>query len=670
VLAGVTVGFLIGLTPTALVRDELVRDVKAQTGRDLVVAGSTSLSLFPSFAVSMADVSLSPPPGMTGEPTVRIRRVDASVPFWSLFTNRVAVTRLLLSEPVFELRVDRQGRRTWDLAADPRLQTAQSAGTTSRSASWDRPLRPQSLDETAIAEIHIANGTVRYLDERTGISEEARSLELTISDGSPVGPIDVKGSLVWRTERLDIDARLASLQPAHDNSPVRVAFAVIGQRLNLGYQGSVTLNDTPQLDGALTVSAPSLKNLAIWLGASTPPSRDLRQLAFKSDIKTGPASLALSNADLSLGETSATGNALIDLRGVRPSVKANLKVTALDFDAHSPPASPAQNAAAPTGAQAPSPANQQTAEQRAWSEETIDLGPFGLADIEAKLAIGRLAFGGLKLGETAATMSLKDRVLKFNLDDARLYEGRGHGVISIDGANRTPAVGVNLALEGVSVLPMLADAAGFDWLAGRTNLQLALAGQGATERAIVASLSGSAAVRVVDGAIVGVNVPRIVRGMSQGRFSDYGQLATEKTDFSEMTATFRIANGIAQTQDLAMQSPLMRLAATGTVDIGQQQLDATLRPRLVGSLSGQGGVRDLTGLEIPVRLSGPWNDPQLSADIDAVLKDPDKTIDAIKQIGKQLQDSGVGEALRKLFGDGGSADKSGKSGSFLDELFK
>jgi AsmA protein len=114
----------------------------------------------------------------------------------------------------------------------------------------------------------------------------------------------------------------------------------------------------------------------------------------------------------------------------------------------------------------------------------------------------------------------------------------------------------------------------------------------------------------------------------------------------------------------------MRMTATGTVDIGQHRLDATLKPRLVGSLSGQGGIRDLSGLELPVRLSGPWSDPQLSADIDSVLKDPDKAVEAIKQIGKQLEDSGFGETLRKLLGDDKSPGKSGKSGGWLDELLK
>jgi AsmA protein len=666
-LAAILVGFLIGFTPASLVRDELVRDVKAHTGRDLVVAGETSVSFFPSLAVTMTGVSLSPPPGMAGEPTVNIRRIDASVPFSSLFTGRVEVTRLVLTDPVFDLRIDRQGRRSWE---DSPPRPTPSGAVSSPNASADGPLRSQSLDDTAIDEIQIVNGTVRYLDERTGNREEARSVDLAISGGSRGGPLEAKGSLVWRAERIDLGARLASLPSGQQGRPVDVTLALKSKQLRADYRGAVALTDAPQLDGALTLAAPSVKSLVTWLGAGTPPARDPGALAFKSRVRSGATSLALSDTELTLAGASATGSVAIDTGTTRPHVKATLKLSALDLDAHSASASPSPGPAGATPPAGAPGAAGQTAARPAWSEERIDFGFFDLADIEARLAIGRLSYGGMRLGETSATLSLKDRVLEFNLDRAQLYEGRGHGVVSIDATGREPAIGADLVFEEVAILPMLTDASGFDWLAGRGNLQLKLAGKGGSERAIVESLNGSAAVTVVDGAVVGINIPQIVRGLSQGRFSDFAQVGTEKTDFSEMTASFRIANGVAETQDLKMLSPLMRLTATGTVDIGRHQLDATLKPRLVGSLSGQGGVRDLSGLELPVRLSGPWSDPQLSADIDAVLKDPDKAVESIKQIGKQLEESGLGEALRKLLGDDKSSGKSGKSGGLLDELFK
>ena len=57
---------------------EFLAGLKARTGRDLVVSGSTSLTLFPRLAVAFANVSLSAPPGMRGEPTLRITSAQKS----------------------------------------------------------------------------------------------------------------------------------------------------------------------------------------------------------------------------------------------------------------------------------------------------------------------------------------------------------------------------------------------------------------------------------------------------------------------------------------------------------------------------------------------------------------------------------------------------------------
>ena len=55
---------LVAFAPVGMMREQAVREIKVRTGRDLIILGRTSLSVFPSLAVTMADVSLSSPPGM------------------------------------------------------------------------------------------------------------------------------------------------------------------------------------------------------------------------------------------------------------------------------------------------------------------------------------------------------------------------------------------------------------------------------------------------------------------------------------------------------------------------------------------------------------------------------------------------------------------------------
>src|SRR5204863_2726668 len=81
---------------------------------------------------------------------------------------------------------------------------------------------------------------------------------------------------------------------------------------------------------------------------------------------------------------------------------------------------------------------------------------------------------------------------------------------------------------------------------------------------------------------------------------------TQQTDFSEMTATFAIKNGVAHNEDLEAKSPLFRISGKGDIDIGNSTIDYVTRATVVASTKGQGGadVNELSGLTVPVRLHG------------------------------------------------------------------
>ena len=91
----------------------------------------------------------------------------------------------------------------------------------------------------------------------------------------------------------------------------------------------------------------------------------------------------------------------------------------------------------------------------------------------------------VKIGPSRLTLKLDNKVAKVTLQDMQVYDGRGRGVLTLDGSGQVPVTGLNLAFEGVSALPFLKDALGFDWLEGRGTITLALAGQGVSERQMV-----------------------------------------------------------------------------------------------------------------------------------------------------------------------------------------
>ena len=142
------------------------------------------------------------------------------------------------------------------------------------------------------------------------------------------------------------------------------------------------------------------------------------------------------------------------------------------------------------------------------------------ADADANLALSadRLIYKDVKTGAVRLSLQLKDSAARLTLEDMLLYDGRGRGVVTLDGRGQAPATTLNLMLEGIAAQPLLKDALGFEWLAGQSTIAVALAGQGVSERQIVTTLNGKIDLATNNGTIEAVDVGKILRGIEQGRF--------------------------------------------------------------------------------------------------------------------------------------------------------
>ena len=157
------------------------------------------------------------------------------------------------------------------------------------------------------------------------------------------------------------------------------------------------------------------------------------------------------------------------------------------------------------------------------------------------------------------------------------------------------------------------DALDKDVLEGRGNVALDVTTAGTSVAAMKKGLGGTASMNLRDGAIKGINLAKTFRE-TKAVFTtrkDAVQQAkqTEKTDFSELTGTFRISNGVACNDDLSMKSPFIRLGGAGDINIGEDRMDYLAKASVVASAGGQGGkdLDHLKGMTVPVRVSGPFD---------------------------------------------------------------
>ncbi len=669
----VAIGLLVVFAPVGLIRDQLVREVKVQTGRDLVIAGTTSLSIIPSLAISMGDVSLSAPPGMGGPALVKMRRLDASASLMDLLGGKISVRSIVLTDPVFDLRVDAKGRQSWDFSAavlprkityaqavpqdrrtdgvhgSPELReflrnsSPQGARTDNADKIADKP-----IGDLAVDEVRIQNATIRYHDARSSVSEQVDNINARLTAPSLSQPARVDGTFAVRGERIAFDGMLSTPKAVMDNRSAGITIAVRSaegdRRFNGQFKGELAIRDGDvEVKGPLSFETPSIRALASLAGAQLPQTSGFNNAALNSHLKVHGKTITLDDAKLVIDDTNATGRIDLRLAKHRPRITANLNIDRLDLNRYigeSATANPGQ-ASTPAGtSRQPGTRVRGYKAGNSWSDEPIDLSGLGHVDADANIRLGAMQIGAIKVGASSIKVALNDRMLRTTVNDSALYGGRGRGVLAVDGRGPSPSVGVNFVVANVSGLPFLRDAIGFDWVGGNANVRAALVGQGNSEKALMGSLQGDAGLDIKNGAIVGFNIAQLIRGASRGQVADLSRVPTAKTDFSQAKAAFTIKSGVATITEFSVLSPLLRIGGSGRIDIANKQLGTTFRPKLVGSLSGQGGPLDLTGIEIPVRVTGPWHDPQIIPDVSGVLNDPTRAVDAIKQFGKNLKKNG------------------------------
>ena len=310
-------------------------------------------------------------------------------------------------------------------------------------------------------------------------------------------------------------------------------------------------------------------------------------------------------------------------------------------------------------AQEKKPAEVKKPPQAKQQDSPIDLSALKGINARGKLQVGQLQVHGLKLADLNAQIRVENGRAAIAPHSANLYEGAVKGEVVAD-ANRNQ-ISLKEQLTGIAIGPLLRDLAQRDQLEGKGDIALDITATGATVNAMKRSLAGSAKVRLADGAIKGINIAEIIqkgRNLLGSQSAASGQSANDtsrRTDFTELTASFVIKNGVAHNEDLDAKAPLFRLGGKGDINIPAASLDYVAKAAVVATTKGQGGAeRDrLAGLTVPVRLSGPFDDLKYDVDFRAMAGEAAKSEVGEKlkdRLGEKLKDEKVRDKLKGLLG--------------------
>jgi len=343
--------------------------------------------------------------------------------------------------------------------------------------------------------------------------------------------------------------------------------------------------------------------------------------------------------DLQGGGFDTDGSAV--LGGTVPKVTARARFDALDLNRLLDTPAPAPAAkSAPPAADAP-----------------VDLSGLRAIDGQFSLTAQTFAWKRYRVSPLRLDATLDSGLLKVTTLQGKIWNGAVDATASAD-AN-TGRVAMKGTASGIDLNRAVKDVADKDWIEGTGRVAMDIASTGPSVNALKSALQGQLAMKLQNGAVKGINLGKAIGsaksaiGLGQNQAQKASE--TEKTEFSEMSVSFQVANGVARSKDLDIRSPLLRIDGEGDIDIGKSRIDYLARATVLGGeksgnkstdKSGDKGwsASDLLaykGLQVPVRLSGPFNALGWNLEWGAVKLGA--------ELGKQLK-SGAQDMLEKSLG--------------------
>ncbi|MGH8661884.1 MAG: AsmA family protein [Burkholderiales bacterium] len=590
IVAGAVLAYIAATFDPNQYKPQLVQAVKDRTQRTLKLEGDIGLSFWPGIGAKIGKASLSE------------RAADRE--FAAVEEVRVALKLLPLLSRRAEIETVRVRGLRVNLvkAKDGRLNVDDLAGA---PAAKETPA-PKGAGPgfgVDVAGLNIENATISYSDQAAGTQVTLSRVNLKtgrLAPGIP-GRVELSFNVQGGEPKLDLRTELKTRL-----------------MLDPGKQ-TVSLEDLAlEAKGA----AADLKNLAIRVtGAATVEgARERAQAQLAGRIME-------SNFKARFGvEGFAT-----------PALSFNVEMDQLDVDRYL----------------APAPAGGKQKPAAGGPEPRFDLSGLRALRADGTLKVGSFKANNIKGSNVRMAVKANGGRIALDPVTADFYQGKLASAITVNAAPATPTFAVRHRFNGISIGPLVKDLAESDILEGKGDIAADVTSQGNTVSALKKALAGNASLKLADGALKGIDIAGSIRS-AKARLGalrgEHAQAADSKqrTDFSELTATFRIANGVARNNDLDMKSPLLRVRGEGEIDIGADSLNYLVKAAIVGTSRGQGGrdVDDLRGITVPVRVSGPLASPSYKLDFGRAATDTAK---------QRLTDE-----LQKRLGGGAAQDGAGK----------
>lgn len=575
-------------------RHTIAERASTELGRQVSMQGPVSLRWFPWLAIEAHDLTVGNPADFPPTPELaQVGRATLSVRVLPLLRGRIETGAITFSQTHIHVVVDSLGRSNLD------------------GLFSDQPSDPQSeldLSDLDLGELRLEDVTITYTD--LGADSQTRF---------HIDQFKLDGFAADQPTRFQLRAQL------HDAEAARLIINAMEGELTatasldrLSIRRLVTEFEVPEvghgsLRGAGTLQRSSHQRDAAIFSLEVPVldfimATDGLRLGLRTEAPmtadlSEPLRLRLPQVQLSLNEQAFNAAGQVQF-GQRLSAELSINGARLDLvpilaALNNPPASQAH--ATPS------------------QSDVIDLTALRQLDLDLELTLGSLrANPQLELSSVNARARLLGGQLTVSPMQAELFGGQINTAMQVDLRSDTPTVAMQPTLSNVDVAKILRLVTPLAPLTGNANLSLNLRFTGLTVTDLLRTLNGSGEYALREGTLVGLDLKTLLdQDLRQPTLGQITRSIGGETSFRELIGQLNVVDGVLSLPDLQLRATDYGMVGQGQIDLAASTLRYGLTVQLGERLTAQlpRTVRELTSGAIPLQLTGPIQQPQVTIDL-------------------------------------------------------
>ena len=565
------------------------RKVTRETGREFHIDGNLDVDLGRTLTITADGLRFANAAWAREQPMASLKHLEFDLRLWPLLRGRFDIPRIVLDTPEVNLQRGEDGLANWVFKDD------------GGDGEWPE-----------FRNVRIDAGKLGFFEpaKKTDIKVAVDSRPRREGDAEP--PIAVEGGGTWNGNRFTLEGTAESPLELRDSQrPYRIDARAAAGPTRAHATG--TLLDPLRLrdfDLQLALAGANMDDLYPLIGVALPPTPPYALEGRFTRSIDSPVRSTWRYDDFSgkVGDSDLAGFAHVSAGGKAvPYLKADLTSRRMDLDdlggfiGMAPKAGAGESSNPELAAKAA----RQQASGKLLPDDPWNLAKLRAMDADVRLRAAHVETRRIPVDDMDATLALKGGVLVLKPLNFGVADGSIASTIRMDARERTIRTRADIHGSGLTLAKLMPDSVQLGKTAiGKVGGHVAIASQGNSIAAIAASADGDADAGMGRGQISKLLME--FAGMDLAGILKIKLTSDKQIPIRCAYGDFAVKDGVMTPRALVFDTTETRLNGSGTIDLRNERLDLTLKPR----------TKNFSPLSLraPLYVEGTFRNPELRPD--------------------------------------------------------